>query len=243
MSPFLSGYIKFLQFGSFHITKQVVYSVHDSSTKQDCSRRHPCFYSIRKTKERCPVKKETNMSGQINTKTGLRGINKTRWLTITALFMALNIAMSGFGIPVPGGHLYLCDIVICTAAMLLDPAAAFFVGGVGSFLGDLIFYPAPMFVSLVTHGAQAFVIALFARKGEKLGGKNFFLFSLFGSLIGAVIMVTGYTLGKTYIYATFEYAMIKLPYEIAQGLLGVIGGLLLVFRAGLARILHRFGPY
>lgn len=28
------------------------------------------------------------------------------------------------GMPVPGGHLYLNDIVICTAAILLDPLGA-----------------------------------------------------------------------------------------------------------------------
>ena len=79
----------------------------------------------------------------------------TRWICVTALFMALNVVMSSFGIPVPGGHLYLNDVIICTAAILLDPLAAFMVGGVGAFLGDLFFYPTPMFVSLVTHGLQA----------------------------------------------------------------------------------------
>ncbi|MCI5517490.1 MAG: ECF transporter S component, partial [Roseburia sp.] len=44
--------------------------------------------------------------------------------------MALNIALSSFGVPVPGGHFYLNDIVICTAAILLDPFSAFLVGGV-----------------------------------------------------------------------------------------------------------------
>lgn len=183
------------------------------------------------------------MSGQVKTNSSLRSVDKVRWITVTALFMALNIAMSSFGIPVPGGHLYLCDVVICTAALLLDPVAAFLVGGVGSFLGDFLFYPAPMFVSLVTHGIQAMVISLFARKGQKLGGKKNFVFSLIGTLVGAVIMVVGYTLGKTYVYATFEYAMIKLPFEIAQALLGVIGSLLLVFKLGLAKALRRFGPY
>ena len=38
-------------------------------------------------------------------------------ITATALFMAMNIALSSFGVPVPGGHLYLCDIAICTAAL------------------------------------------------------------------------------------------------------------------------------
>ena len=87
---------------------------------------------------------------------------KTYWLCITAVFTALNVAMSSFGVPVPGGHLYMNDIIICTAAIILDPLAAFMVGGVGAFLGDLFFYPLPMFVSLVTHGLQAVVISIFS---------------------------------------------------------------------------------
>ena len=90
---------------------------------------------------------------------------KTRtvfWLCVTAMFMALNVVMSSFSISVPGGHLYLNDVIICTAAILLDPLAAFLVGGIGAFLGDLLFYPTPMFVSLVTHDLQAVVISVFA---------------------------------------------------------------------------------
>lgn len=54
----------------------------------------------------------------------------TLWICLTAMFMALNVAMSSFGVPVPGGHLYLNDIIICTAAIILDPVAAFIVGAV-----------------------------------------------------------------------------------------------------------------
>ena len=77
------------------------------------------------------------------------GKRNTVWLCTTAMFMALNVAMSSFGVPVPGGHLYMNDIIICTAAIILDPFAAFMVGGVGAFLGDLFFYPLPMFVSQI----------------------------------------------------------------------------------------------
>ena len=91
--------------------------------------------------------------------------NATYAICVTALFMALNILMSSFGVPVPGGRCYLNDVIICTAAILLDdPKAAFLVGGVGAFLGDLFFYPTPMFVSLATHGLQAVVICLVAHK-------------------------------------------------------------------------------
>ena len=95
----------------------------------------------------------------------LRKVRPVKWLTVTAMLMALNIAMSSFSIPVPGGHLYLNDAVICTAAILLDPLGAFIVGGVGAFLGDFFFYPAPMFVSLLTHGLQAAVVSLCAAAG------------------------------------------------------------------------------
>ena len=173
-----------------------------------------------------------------NVKT-LREVNKARWLTVTAIFMALNIimSMSFLAIPLPTGHhLYLCDTVINTAALLLDPVAAFIVGGVGSFLGDMMFYPQAMFVSLVAHGLQAVAVSLIAHTGNNSTKQTRFLRSLVATLVGAVIMVVGYTLGKTFVYSTFEAAMLKLPFEILQGLLGVFGSLLLCYKAGLAKI-------
>ncbi len=47
--------------------------------------------------------------------------NHIRWMAVTAMLMAMNIALSSFGVPVPGGHLYLNDIAICTAGILLNP--------------------------------------------------------------------------------------------------------------------------
>ena len=154
-------------------------------------------------------------------------------ITITAVFMALTIAMASFGIPVPGGHLYLCDVIICLAAILLNPFEAFLVGGLGSFFGDLIFYPLPMFVSLVTHGLQAIVISLISHKTMKDHPK---IASGIGVSVGAVIMVVGYTLGKIFVYSTFEYAMMKLPYEIAQGALGAVLGMILCWRFGIRKL-------
>ena len=143
------------------------------------------------------------------------------WICLTALFLSLNIVMSSFGIPVPGGHLYLCDAVICTAALILDPLAAFVVGGIGSFLGDFFFYPAPMFVSLVTHGLQAVVISWCMHSlPRRLPRQSRLAAALTGLLLGSAIMVLGYTLGRAYVYSTPAYAIIKLPYEILQALVG-----------------------
>lgn len=158
------------------------------------------------------------------------------WICVTGLFMALNVFMSSFSIPVPGGHLYLNDVVIDTAALLMDPFSAFLVGGVGAFLGDLFFYPTPMFVSLVTHGLQAVAISLLSQKLLKKEQK---LASVPALAVGAVIMVAGYTFGRAYIYGTPEAAMLKLPYQILQAAVGAVCAWLLVWKCGLKKLYQK----
>ena len=172
----------------------------------------------------------------VNMKEKASNKRTTLWLCITAMFMALNVAMSSFGVPVPGGHLYMNDIVICTAAILLDPFAAFMVGGVGAFLGDMLFYPTPMFVSLATHGLQAVVISVFSHYVMK---KHPVIASGIGVTIGAVIMVVGYSLGRAFIYSTPEYAILKLPYQILQAVVGAVVGMLLCWKCGIHKLYKR----
>ena len=86
--------------------------------------------------------------------------HKIKWITLCGLLMAINTIFSSFSVPVPGGHIYLNDIIIVIAALSLDPLGAFLVGGVGAFLGDFFFYPLPMFVSLATHGIRSVVMSL-----------------------------------------------------------------------------------
>ncbi len=147
--------------------------------------------------------------------------------------MAMNVALSSFGVPVPGGHLYLNDIVICLAAILFDPVAAFMVGGVGAFLGDLFFYPTPMFVSLVTHGLQAVVISVFFHYVLKKHPK---FASGIGVTLGAVIMVVGYSLDRAFIYATPAVAVAKLPFRILQAAVGAVVGMILCWPCGLHKV-------
>lgn len=165
-------------------------------------------------------------------------VRSVKWLTATAMLMAMNIALSSFGVPVPGGHLYLNDIVICAASLLLDPLGAFIVGGVGAFIGDFLFYPAPMFVSLATHGLQAAVISLIAHKAPP---ERRLSAAVWGVSVGAVIMVVGYSLGRAFIYSTVEYAILKLPFQILQAAAGAVAGTLLCFKGGLLRFWEKAG--
>ena len=164
--------------------------------------------------------------------------NRTLRMTLTGMFMAMNVilSMSIFSVPVPGGHLYFCDTVINTAAILLDPFSAFIVGGVGSFLGDFFFYPAPMFVSLVTHGLQAVVVSLIS---HRLRSRHESLASGVGVAVGSIIMVIGYTLGRAYVYSTPAHSIAKLPFEILQAGFGAVFAMILCYPLRLRQLFNR----
>ena len=162
--------------------------------------------------------------------------NNTLYLCITALFMGLNVVMSSFGVPVPGGQLYMNDVIICLASIMLNPFASFLVGGVGAFIGDLLFYPTPMFVSLVTHGVQAVVISVFSHHVMK---NHPIVSSGIGVAIGAIIMVVGYSFGRAFLYSTPEYAIIKLPYQVLQAVVGAVFGMIICWRCGVYKLFKK----
>ena len=164
--------------------------------------------------------------------------NPVKKLTVAAVLMAMNIIMSisALSIPVPGGHMYLNDVIIVTAAVLLDPLYALLVGGVGAFIGDMLFYPPPMFVSLVSHGLQALVISLFVHRWMK---QKPVAASVLGAALGLVISVAGYTLGRAYLYSTPAYAAAKFPFQILQTLVGSALALLLCWKCGVVRIYQK----
>lgn len=156
-------------------------------------------------------------------------------LTVTAVLLGMNIIMSSsiLSVPVPGGHMYLNDVIIVMASLILDPFCAFIVGGVGAFLGDMIFYPTPMFVSLVTHGMQAVLISLFVRrvlKSKPLPS------AIVASVLGLILTVTGYTLGRAYIYSTPAYAVMKFPFQILQTAVGSAIALALYFGTPIRKV-------
>lgn len=148
-------------------------------------------------------------------------------LCVVAMLTALNVILSSFRIPVPGGGFYLNDIVICFAALFLDPISAFAVGGIGAFLGDFFFYQTTMFISLGVRGVQAVSVSLISGgyKAEKLNIAR----SVIAVSVGAIIMIAGYSLCRAFIYSTPEYALTKLPFQILQAVAGAAQGTSLCF--------------
>lgn len=160
----------------------------------------------------------------------------TKNICITGVFMAINIVLSSsiFSITVPGGHLYVNDIIICLIGLLLNPFYAFCAGGIGAFLGDLFFYPTPMFVTLVTRSIQVIVISIIARYTFK---KKPIFAGILAVIAGAVIMVVGYTLGRAYVYSNMETAMLKLPYQILQAAIGCVIAPILAYNKQVQKVL------
>lgn len=143
-------------------------------------------------------------------------------LVVAAAFMAINVVFSSFGIPVPGGRIYLCDAVICTAAILFDPVYALAIGGIGALLGDMFFYPAAMFVSLLVHGLQATTVSICTHFTFK---KHPLLGMILGGVLGCAIMTMGYTLGKVFVYGELGKwmpALITAPFELLQSAVGTV---------------------
>lgn len=175
-------------------------------------------------------------------------------LCYVALLTALTVVLSSFSIPTPvGAHVYLTDAAIIFAGLVLDPLSAFIVGGVGAFIGDAIFYPAAMFVSLFTHGAQAVAVSLIAggvRKFADDGGKDDFKNKtvpafwkiVFAGVAGCVIMAGGYAFGNACIYGgTFAdphwgVAIAKIPFEILQAGVGAVIAPILAYKTPLKKV-------
>lgn len=178
------------------------------------------------------VNAEKDKKEPLNTKS--KGYISAKKICYVAVFTALNVimSMSVLSVPVPGGHIYLNDIIITLASLVLDPVSAFIAGGVGAFLGDLIFYPKAMFVSLVVRGVQTVAISLISGKKDKLAP---LWRAIVAVCVGAIIMIAGYTFGRAFIYGTPAASIAKLPFQILQAAVGAIIGTFLLYATPIKR--------
>ncbi len=156
-----------------------------------------------------------------------------RQITFTAVLTAITAALCSFHIPLGFANLYLVDIAVCMAGILLNPFLAFVAGGVGAFLGDLLFYPQAMVVTLIVRTVQVVVISVFSHYIMK---NKPFISSLIGCVIGVIVMAFGYSYFSVLFYSRIEQALAKLPLEALQAAVGVIVALPLCYKFRLREI-------
>lgn len=146
---------------------------------------------------------------------------RVRAMCVTAVFMALTAISGMWSLPLGMAHIYLTDIFVCIAALLLPPGWSWIAGGIGAFLGDLIFYPPAMLVTLITRTVQCLVIGFI--KGC-LPRKHRLVRDALAVSAGVIIMVCGYSAGHM-LTSTSSWKTLLIsyvPYQVIQAALGAV---------------------
>ena len=156
------------------------------------------------------------------TKTNSKILFSTKWIAYTALLTAFVVATNFIpAIATPVGKIYWVDGVVLLAAYLMDPVAAFIAGGVGSLLYDVFQSPSMMLPSLLIHGLQGAVVsALLHLVPPRRLGKWEWIKAIICSLIGAVIVVTGYFIYRV-ITRGMPVAVASIPRNVVQEIIGI----------------------
>ncbi len=163
----------------------------------------------------------------------------TKWLTYTALMTALVVA-TGYipGIPVLTGKIYWCDFAIFTAAYILDPLAAFIVGGIGTTFFDLFGINGTAYnaiPSLIIHGVQGLVASLtfmLLNKHFNKAGSNRRegVIAVISSIFPALWVIFGYFIKRiTWETLLPEVAVMKMPANILQEVIGITVAIIICY--------------
>ena len=148
----------------------------------------------------------------------------TRRLVLNGVLMALTIVVTMTSkVPIPGGYGYvnLGDAVVLLAALLLGRKNGAYIGGIGSaladiFLGYLMFAP----LTLITKGLEGYLCGYIYEKFPSLTA------SVIASIVGGIVMVTGYFIGEIFMYDLGVSLAAVWP-NIMQAIAGVIVALIL----------------
>ena len=153
---------------------------------------------------------------------------KTQKIVVASMLAALCcVATMIIKIPSPlKGYLNLGDCVVLLSGWLLSPTYGFLAAGVGSALADVFsgyFLYAP--VTFCIKGIMA-LVAHFCFKGmhNKLGNVPS---RIIGGILAEIVMVLGYFVFEGFMYG-FAPSVVNIPANGAQGIAGIIIGLILV---------------
>ncbi len=139
-------------------------------------------------------------------------------IALTAVFTLL------VRIPTPArGYVNLSDVAITFTGLTFGPWVGFIVGGLGTAIADLLGGFAPYApISFVAHGLQGLLVGLIGYRQTSIGRMILAWFA------GAVAMILGYLLGGA-IYVGFPTALLEVPLNAFQTLVGALIGIPLVF--------------
>ena len=149
---------------------------------------------------------------------------QTKDLVVCGVLMALTTVMTMVvQIPSFGGHGYvnMGDTVVLFSAMYLGKKHGGIIGGVGSALADLISgYGVYAPLTFITKGLEGFICGLIC---EKIAGKKG---NIIASIVGGIIMVTGYFIGEIFMYG-LKASLAAVPSNTMQATFGIVTSLII----------------
>lgn len=174
-----------------------------------------------------------------------RVLFSTKWIAYTALLTAMVVAMGYVpGIPVLTGKIYWCDFAIFTAAYLTDPISAMIVGGIGTTFFDLFGINGTAYnaiPSLLIHGLQGLTAGLIFQVIKKFFNKKDSytreaVIAVIASIIPALIVILGYFIKRiTWEAKPAEVALLKMPANVLQEIIGIAVAVAICYAAGLKK--------
>jgi uncharacterized membrane protein len=150
-------------------------------------------------------------------------------IAAVAILAALTFVIGYFvRVPLPAtqGIFTLADIVIFFSAFAFGPFSAAVSGGAGTALIDLIGGTAPYApISLLVHGLEGLVAGLIAVAARK--DRMRVLWWAIAGAVGTVLMAGGYFLAEVVFFGGPGKAVTEVLPNIAQAVVGAVGGALL----------------
>ena len=141
--------------------------------------------------------------------------NKTKLIVLNGLMIALVcIATMVIQIPIPmtEGYVNIGDSIIFVASILFGPIPGMIAGGLTGYSHWALF-------TLLIKGFEGYVVGIIVRKNTNLV-KN-----ILATLLGVLIMVSGYLLAGTFLQGSFIISLGSVPSNTIQGIVSMVIGI------------------
>jgi len=124
-------------------------------------------------------------------------------------------------VPTPArGYVNLSDVAITFAGLAFGPWVGMIVGGVGTALADLLGGFAPFApLSLVAHGLEGLLIGLIGWRRRSVP------MLILAWFVGSTAMVACYLVGEALFYTGWEVALLEVPLNVFQAVIGGVIGI------------------
>jgi uncharacterized membrane protein len=174
--------------------------------------------------------------------------SKARFVAISGIMIALETVMTilvAIRIPATQGYFNLGEMIIYISAIVFGPIIGFLTGAIGAGLADIILgYSLYAPATFVIKGFEGYIVGLiykkFSRKSNEYTPKstindntsdksiNNVIKMAISILPGAIIMVLGYFLFQIIIGVAPEGALVEVPINIIQCVIGALMTIIIV---------------